>query len=276
MPQGTWRWLAGDEGTFEIDVTGKRRRHILKFAAASLADVRRLDLTVDGRRVFSAPVPANKAQDFRLPVVLGPGSHVVGIRVRPGARRIDEVMAGTQDQRTVSIRVRAPTLEREPRPPTAFASADYGYGFATPMPSDPAGWRWLTGRDATLEMVATGPRRPLRLSFRAQSFSDRTRKLTLRLGGRVLASRRVPPDRAVRFDVALPPRATGYDLDLLTAPGASFVGPPDPRRVAIRISAPTGAGPPPRTRSDPAPLGRRRGSCDLRRVRALADVAAGA
>jgi hypothetical protein len=237
--QGTWRWLAGDEGTFDIDVTGKRRLHILKFAAASLADVRRLDLTVDGRRVFSAPVPANKAQDFRLPVVLGPGSHVARLLVTPGARRVEDVMAGSRDARTVSIRVRAPTLEQPPRPPGTFASAEYGYGFAAPVPGDPSGWRWLAGRDGKLKLASTGRPRPLRLSFRAQSFSDRARRLTLRLGRRVLASRRVPRDRTVRFDVVVPGHSGTLEVDVSSSPGSTFVGPPDPRRVSIRISAPT-------------------------------------
>jgi hypothetical protein len=237
--QGSWRWLAGDEGTFAVQVTGARRRYVLKFAAGSLVDVRRLRVTVDGRGVLSTPVPANKAQEFRIPLVLGPGAHAVGLAVSPGARRVDDVIPNSRDRRTVSIRVRAPTLDREPRPPGAFASAGYGYGFAAPVPDDPPGWRWLSGERGTLKLAATGRSRPLRLSFRAQSLTDRARTLTIRLGRRVLASRPVPRDRAVRFDVVVPARGATFDLDLRSAPGAAFLGPPDPRKASIRISAPT-------------------------------------
>jgi hypothetical protein len=240
--QGTWRWLTDDEGTFDLRVTGPRRRQILKFAAASLAEVRRLRVAVDGRELLTTPVPANKPQDFRLPLELGPGTHTVRLNVRPGPRRVNEVIPGSRDRRTVSIRVQAPTLEREPRPPGKFASAEYGYGFATPVPDDPRGWRWLSGRNGTLALAVTGRPRPLRLSFRAQSFSDHTRTLTLRLGGRVIASRRVPSSRPVRFNVIVPARSRTFQLGLSSSRGSVFRGGrlflPDPRKVSIRISAP--------------------------------------
>jgi hypothetical protein len=240
--QGTWRWLAGDAGTFSMRVTGARDRYVLKFAAGSLVDVRRLRVTVDGRVLIATPVPANKAQEFRIPVELGPGVHVVGLAVSPGARRIEDVIPDSRDPRTVSIRVRAPTLDRAPRPPGAFASAAYGYGFATPVPDDPPGWRWLSGRDGTIKMSTTGPRRRLRLSFQAQSFADGPRRLTVALRGRTIASRRVPSGRPIRFVMTLPPNARSSDLQLRSGRGSVFRGGrvfhPDPRKVSIRISAP--------------------------------------
>jgi hypothetical protein len=111
------------------------------------------------------------------------------------------------------------------------------------VPEDPPGWRWLSGRDGTLAFAVTGRPRPLRLSFKAQSFSDRARTLTLRLGRRALASRRVPSNRPVRFSVIVPARARTSELELRSSPGSVLRGGrvfhPDPRRVSIRISAPT-------------------------------------
>jgi hypothetical protein len=242
--QGSWRWLTGDEGTFRIRATGERRRYLLGFAAGSLTEVRLLRVTVDGKEVLNTPVPANRAQDFRVPLELSPGEHVVGLSVRPGAQRIQDVIKDSPDRRTVSIRVRTPTLEPDQGPRGALVFTAYGYGFAAPVPDDPPGWRWLSGDEGTLNVAVTGRPRPVRVSFSAQSFSDRPRRLTVRLGGRTIASRVVPSNRSVPFTVRVPARVGTSSLQLRSEPGAVFHGErpfhPDPRKVSIRISTPVG------------------------------------
>ena len=82
----------------------------------------------------------------------------------------------------------------------------------------------------------------MRVSFNAQSFSDRPRRLTVSLGGRTIASRVVPTHRPVQFHVRLPARRGTLDLRLHSEPGAVFHGErpfqPDPRKVSVRISTP--------------------------------------
>jgi hypothetical protein len=238
--EGTWRWLTSRDGTFTIRATGPRQSRVLDFAAGSLGEIRRLDVAVDGREVLRTQVPAIRPQDFRLPLELGAGSHVVRLSVRPGPRQINDVVRDSPDRRTVSIRVRTPTLEPKLSPPAAFASTAFGYGFATPVSDDRPGWRWLSGREGTLNVSVTGRPRPLRLTFRAQSWSDRPRRLTIAMDGRTLASRTVRSARAVPFELRLPARTGTYALQLRTEPGSVFHGDrpfhPDPRKVSVSIS----------------------------------------
>jgi hypothetical protein len=239
---GSWRWLAGDHGTFLLRARGPKERYVLRFAASSLVDIRDLRVAVDGRPALRALVPANKAQDFEVPLELEAGNHLVKLSTRPGARKISDVVHGSPDKRTVSVRIRTPTIAVAPRLPGAFSSAAYGYGFATPVADDPPGWRWLSGRDGTLNVSVTGRKRPLRVSFAARSFSDRPRSLTVSLGDRKVATRLVPSNRAVRFTVPLTAGPGTHELRLQSTPGSVFHGErlfhPDPRKVSIRIHAP--------------------------------------
>jgi hypothetical protein len=238
---GTWRWLTGDRGSLVTRVGGDRRgRYTLGFAASSLAEDRALEVAVDGRPVLTTLVPP-EVEEFRIPVELAPGAHAVRLRVIPGARRADEVVPDSADPRELSIRVRAPTIAPEP-PAAPVVSPGFGYGFGTPLPDDPPGWRWLSGREGNLVLAVTGPRRPVEIRFRAQSFSDRPRTLAVTVGGRTIATRRLSSDEPTTFTVPLRVGAGTYSIGLRATPGGVFHGErafhPDPRKVSVRIETP--------------------------------------
>jgi hypothetical protein len=242
-PGGIWRWLNAREGTVSFNTVTERQTYVLTFAAASFFDVRAMKVRVDGRAVLTTDVPANKPKDFRIPLELERGTHRVHFRVRPGPERIDDLL-DNGDLRSVSIFVRTPTIEPlQPAINAPFTSTGYGYGFAPSLADDPVGWRWLSGKHGTLAATVTGPRRRLWLSFQAQSFRDRPRKLSVHVGGRTVVARLVPTDRPVDITVPLVLGAGTHIAALRVEPGAVFHGErifhPDPRKVSLRIRTPT-------------------------------------
>jgi hypothetical protein len=104
---GTARWLESKEGTLVLIVTGRPRPLTALITMASFARARRVTVTLGGRTLARAEVPATYTT---IPLRLGrlrPGRYEVRVEATPGPQSI-RAATGAPDDRSVSLRLREP------------------------------------------------------------------------------------------------------------------------------------------------------------------------
>ena len=116
----------------------------------------------------------------------------------------------------------------------AIPTVDYGSGW---FPVEEAGVdasRWMGTRGALVVRTPRAQAAVVRLSLYSL---DVPRRLSVRLGGRTLATLDVPANRYAAFRISVPARPRTHEIVLEATPPARRAGTGDPRQVSVALRA---------------------------------------